>query len=443
MKLLPYHMYKKIKTLLISTLFLGSGIASAQITVQSPYSKFGVGNLRGNALPQLRAMGGISAGVYKNTVFNNINMQNPATYSGIDAAILDIGMSGSFTQLKTNSMSENTFNAALSHVALGFNISRRSGISFGILPYSDLGYDFKSTAKVGANTTNQKDVDYLYTGEGGLTKAYFGYGVSIGDYFRIGGNIEYLFGKLSENRSTEFPNDASALNSRIQNSRSIGGLGYSYGAQYQIQFDSKTSLVLGYSGNARSTLNATITQYVTQYKMDINGAEMPAIDTLFTDERGKADLVLPLQHQFGITLQKNDRWLIGVDYRMGKWSGMRIGNVNQGLQDTRGFSVGGQITPDYSSISSYLKRVEYRLGFQYDKTYVRVNNQDVKQAALTLGVGLPLSSRDRGALYKANLAAEIGRRGSLSNGLLQERYVTFHVGFTLNDASWGRRYRLD
>jgi len=443
MKLLHYHMYKKLKNVWVICLCLSGVMANAQITVQSPYSKFGIGNIKGTLLPQLRAMGGISTGVYKNSFFNNINMQNPATYSGIDAAVLDIGLSGSFAQLKNKSLTENTFNAALSHVALGFNVSRRSGISFGILPYSELGYDFKSSGKLGTDASNLKDVDYLYTGEGGLTKAYFGYGVGIGDHLRLGANIEYLFGKLSENRSTQIPNDGGAMSSRMQDSKSIGGLGYSYGAQYQLQLDSKTSLVLGYSGSASSALGSTTTSYVTQYKIDADGVEYPAIDTLFTTENAKTDLILPLQHQFGVALHKNDKWMIGADYRLGKWADMKINNVNQGLQDTYGFSVGGQFVPDYSSISSYLKRVEYRLGFQYDKTYIRLNNQDIKQAAFTFGVGLPLSSYSRGTFYRANIAAEIGRRGSVSNGLLQERYVNFHIGFTLNDASWGRRYRLD
>jgi hypothetical protein len=128
---------------------------------------------------------------------------------------------------------------------------------------------------------------------------------------------------------------------------------------------------------------------------------------------------------------------------MGKWSDFSIGGVQQNLQDTYGFSVGGQLTPDFSSVSNYFKRVEYRMGFQYDKTYIQMNNQDVNQMALTLGVGLPLSTLERGAFYKMNITAELGKRGSLTNGLLQERYVNFHIGFTLNDARWFQRFKFD
>jgi hypothetical protein len=135
--------------------------------------------------------------------------------------------------------------------------------------------------------------------------------------------------------------------------------------------------------------------------------------------------------------------LIGADYRTGKWSDLSIDNVNQQLQDTYGFSVGGQITPDINSIGSYFNRVDYRLGFTYDKTYVQLNNQDIKQMAITFGFGLPLaSSPTRSSFYKMNITTELGRRGSLTDGLLQENYLNLHLGFTLND-KWFRRFRFD
>jgi hypothetical protein len=135
--------------------------------------------------------------------------------------------------------------------------------------------------------------------------------------------------------------------------------------------------------------------------------------------------------------------MIGADYRMGKWSELSIDNVNQTLQDTYGFSVGGQITPDITSIGSYWNKVDYRLGFSYDKTYVQLNNQDIKQTAITVGFGFPLApSPNRRSFYKINFATEIGKRGALTNGLIQENYVNFHLGFTLND-KWFQRFKFD
>ena len=368
MKLLHYKMNNKIKCVYVATLsLLALSLGSyAQTTVQSPYSKFGLGNLRGSVLPQQRGMGGIATGVFRSSGINNINMQNPASYAGIYLTTLDIGMSGSSTELKTNSLSESSFNASLSHVAMAFPITQKSALSIGILPYSELGYDFKNTVSIGTGTS-AKSVDYLYNGEGGLTKAYIGYGIQFGDHFRVGANAEYLFGNLIQSRSTEMA-DFGSINSRDQVKNSIYGFNYTYGAQYDFRLGNKTTLVLGYSGSSSSKLNSEKSQYTTIYNKDSQGNELSALDTLDFVENGKTNMKLPLLHSVGFTLQKENKWLIGADYRTGKWSKLSIDNVNQNLQDTYGFSVGGQFTPDITAINGYFKRVDYRLGLTYDKT---------------------------------------------------------------------------
>lgn len=438
MKLLHYNMYNRLKYTFTVGLFFASIFANAQVTIQSPYSKYGVGNLKGTLLPQLRAMGGASTAIYKPSFFNNINMQNPASYAGINTATLDMGMSGSFTTLKNSNQKENSFNGTLSHVALAFNVTTKSALSFGILPYSELGYNFKNTTTLGSKT-----VDYKYNGEGGLSKAYLGYGFQIGDHLRLGANAEYLFGSLSEAKSTELVNDPGAINSRIQSKNTVGGVSFSYGAQYDFRLKNKVSLVLGYSGSSSSSINSKKTQIVTQYTNDALGNELPATDTLSLVENNQANLKLPLTHNIGISLQKDNKWLIAADYRMGKWSNYSVANVNQGLQDTYGFSVGGQFTPDVTAINGYFKRVDYRLGFQYDKTYIQTGGKDVLQTAITAGLGLPLSSYARGAFYKMNVTAELGQRGPNNSGLLQEKYFKLHLAFTLNDGSWFRRFKFD
>jgi hypothetical protein len=355
---------------------------------------------------------------------------------------LDIGLTGGFSELKNSTTTESSFNSTLSHVALAFPVSSKSALSIGILPYSELGYSFKNTLTVGTTSANTKTVDYKYVGEGGLTKAYFGYGIQFGDHFRIGANAEYLFGNLSESRSTEYVLEPGAINSRMQSKNSVGGLAFSYGAQYSIRIDNKTSVVLGYSGSSASKLDSKKTQVVTQYFNDSDGNEQTAIDTLLFVENSPTNLKLPLLHSFGVSIQKDNKWLLGADFRTGKWSGLRIDNVNQGLQDTWGASVGGQFTPDITAINGYFKRVDYRFGLSYDKTYIQLGGQDIKQMAVTFGLGLPLSSYTRSSFYKMNFSAELGKRGTTDNGLLRENYLNLHLGFTLND-KWFNRFKFD
>ncbi|SFA42436.1 hypothetical protein SAMN04488511_10365 [Pedobacter suwonensis] len=437
MKLLQIKMYKRINYI-ATILVLVCGLnAQAQVTTSSPYSRYGLGNIKGSLLPQFRAMGGISTAVSKVTGFNNINMQNPASYAGISLTTIDIGMSASVTNLTRNNLSESSFNSTFSHLAFAAPVTRRSALSFGILPYSDLGYNYRNTVKVDTTTLNQ-----LYEGEGGLSKAYLGYGYRFGDHLRIGGNLEYIFGNLQNTRATEF-NSAGSYNAKLQTKNSVAGLSYSYGIQYDFTLGKKTIVTLGYSGSTSGKVNSTLTSYATLYTRDQDGNESTAADTLNTVNNGKSNLTLPLTHNFGIAIQQNDKWLIGADFRMGKWSKTSINDVNQGLQDSWGASLGGQWTPDAFSYNSYLKRIDYRIGFNYNKTYIKIGNQDIKQMGASLGFGFPLPTANGGtAFYKINFTTELGQRGTLNNNLVKEQYINFHLGFTLND-TWFRKYRVD
>ncbi|WP_342330274.1 hypothetical protein [Pedobacter sp. FW305-3-2-15-E-R2A2] len=435
MKSLHLNMYKKINYI-AAVLALFTGItAQAQVTSQSPYSQFGLGNVKPLVLPQLRAMGSISTGVFRPGGYSNINMQNPASYAGISLTTVDIGMSGTFTTLNQGSLAEKSFNASLSHIALAFPIKNgKSGFSFGLMPYTQVGYEYTKSAKV--DTSNSTSI---YSGEGGLSKAYLGFGQQIGDHFRIGGNVEYIFGNLQKSRSIELDRIASKY-SRETDKNSVGGVSFSYGAQYEIPLGAKKRITLGYSGSASSSLNSTRTYLASQYAKDASGDESGIIDTLSSINGKETKLKLPLTHSFGFTIQRDNKWMFGADYRMGGWKKLAIDGVNQGLQDSWGVSAGGQYTPDITSIGSYFKRVDYRLGFMYDKTYIQTAGQDIKQQAITFGLGLPLSS-DRYSVYKMNFTTEIGRRGTLTNGLVKENYINFHLGFTLND-TWFIKHKL-
>lgn len=437
MKLLQIKMYKRINYIATILLLVCGFGAQAQVTTSSPYSRFGFGNLKGSLLPQLRAMGGISTGVGKVTGFNYINMQNPASYATINLTTLDLGITGSLTNLSRGGVSENTFNGSFGHLAFAAPVNRRSAISFGVLPYTDLGYSYQEKGRVDTSSTTQ-----LYEGEGGLTKAYIGYGYRFGKHLRIGANLEYLFGNLQKTSTSEFDSFGS-YNAKIVNKNSVGGLEYSYGIQYDIDLGKKSKLTLGYSGSSAGKINATQTFNSTRFLRDANGAELPAIDTLSSINNGKSNLTLPLTHNFGLSIQQDDKWMVGADFRLSKWSKTSLNNVNQGLEDSWGASLGGQWTPDAFSYNSYLKRIDYRLGFSYDKTYIRINEQDIKQIGASLGFGFPLPSANGGsAFYKINFTSEFGQRGTLSNNLVKERYINFHLSFTLND-TWFRKYRVD
>ncbi|MEN0053193.1 MAG: hypothetical protein AAGC65_05970 [Mucilaginibacter sp.] len=413
-------------------------------TSSSPYSRFGLGDIDPQLMPQNVAMGGIGVATNKIGYFNNINVINPASYGAVNLTTIDIGIYANFLTLnQTGSASQSNSNFRLSHVAFAIPVTKRSALSFGLLPYSERGYNYKNSVK-GSGVSSPADTNvtnYTYSGDGGLSKAYFGYGFGIGKHLLLGGNVSYIFGTLKDISTTEIPNLGGTINSKIEQSNSIGGLNYDYGIQYSFDFSETKHLVLGYSASASSKLNSTSSFIVSQYTNDASGNEDIPLDSVISKQDPKSKIKLPQTNRFGISFQSDGKFLVGADYTMSKWSNLSIGGVNQGLTDSRTINVGGQYTPNIATLRNYLASVDYRLGGIYDETYMVVNNTRIKRYAVTAGLGLPLRPNN-GSFYKINISTEVGRRGSLVNGLVRENYVNIHLGFTLNDR-WFQKYKFD
>lgn len=427
------------QVLLTLGLFYSSSAAFAQkSTSASPYSQFGLGQMREDLLPQHRAMGGLSTGIrYFGSVYNT-NPNNPASYSAAQFSTFDVGLYGNFTKLSTKNKSDNTADFAFSHITMTFPMKKAGGISLGILPYSDLGYNSNSIHK-------QDSINYrkVFTGEGGLSKAYFGYGVNLTKNFSVGANVSYIFGTLNDFKRTEFPFNYNALNVQSQDKREIQGISLDYGAQYYRTINKEYSLTIGYSGSLNNAIHDRKTSYITRV-VPPNSSEDSniALDTVYQTDRVRKDLNLPLKHNVGITFAKTNRWLVGAEFKYADWSKFQVRVDEPNLKTNYGFAIGGQITPDPTSFK-YTSLMDYRLGFRYNRTQYFINQQDINDMAITFGFGLPLARNPySGAFSKVNISAELGQMGTTNNNLIRERYVNLNVGFTLNDR-WFRKTSID
>lgn len=415
--------------------------AQSTATTSSPYSQFGLGELVPQALPQNIGMGGLTTATNQFGGYYNINQSNPASYGIIGLTTVDVGLYGQKLTLSQNGQaSQSNNNFRFSHIAFAFPVSKRSAISFGAMPYTQMGYNYKVTkSNFGTGLpTDTNTVNYLYNGDGGLTKAYLGYGVEIGNSVLIGANVSYIFGKLHQYASTEVPDLPGTLDSRVENSYAIGGVSYDLGAQYMINLSLTRRIILGYSASLNSTLNSQYTNLVYQYNYDDSGNQNTPLDTLSRTQNPKNKIQLPLLQNFGLTYMQDNKFLVGAQYSMGQWSKLTIGGTNQGLQDSKTFNLGGQFTPKYDALNNYWARVNYELGIIYNQTYINVNDPsannstNIKNYAVTFGLGLPLHQSFT-SFYRINFAAEIGRQGTLQNNLVRETYVNFHLSFTMND----------
>lgn len=432
-------MFKNFRYLLLLAICAVSSLVEAQTTTSSTYSQFGLGLLNRPLLPQTRAMGGISAAYRRPDAYNNINVANPAQYSTIRLTTFDGGLAAENLQRSMKGSSEKDFTGSLSHLAFGIPVTKTSAMSFGLLPYSSLGYQTRSRSRIDTSS-----VDNISSGDGGLSKVYLGYGIQINKNFSVGANASYIFGQLARTNSLEFVYDYSAYSTRQTTRSSYGGFTFDYGLQYTGALSKTVRLNLGYSGTSKGNLGSSENLTYARYTKSASGDEGVARDTVYRRDKENRNISLPLMHTFGFSLENTNHWMFGADLRLGQWGDFRDNKAKLGyMTNSQGFSVGGQITPDINSVGSYFKVIDYRLGFAYDKTNLYLNNTQVKQMAITMGLGLPLqSSITRTTFYKINLSAELGQRGSIDNNLVRERYINIHLGFTLND-TWFRKYKFD
>ncbi|MBS1501203.1 MAG: hypothetical protein JST32_04025 [Bacteroidetes bacterium] len=403
-------------------------------------------------MPQNIGMGGIATATNNIGGYNSINVINPASYGKIFFTTIDAGVSTNVLTLSKNGFADQrNANTRLSHIVMAFPVTKSSALSFGIMPYSEIGYSYKTSQKgfgtsptpSGSANVDTNVTNYVYSGEGGLTKAYLGYGFGIGRHLTVGANVAFIFGNLKQFQSTELPNLAGAIDSRIEEDNKVNGVNFDYGAQYTIDVSANKHFVLGYSASVGNRLNEQSGYIVSQYYYDQSGNQQVAADSIINTQNPNAKLQLPRINRFGISFQKDNSFLVGADFSMGNWSDLSIAGVNAGLQNNKIFNIGGQITPNANALSNYLALWDYRLGFIYEKTYLNVNNVNLNRYAVTFGLGIPLPhDRASSAFYKVNFSAEIGRRGTLTSDLIQERYVNFHLAFLLNDR-WFQRFKFE
>jgi hypothetical protein len=108
-------------------------------------------------------------------------------------------------------------------------------------------------------------------------------------------------------------------------------------------------------------------------------------------------------------------------------------------QAASSYAFGAFFVPDYTSFTSFLKRVTYRAGLRYDKSGIVVRGSEINNFGITFGLGMPMG---QSGFSNLNLGFEFGRRGTTVANLVEENYLKVSVGLSLNDR-WFLKRRID
>lgn len=407
----------------------------SQTSTSSPYSRFGLGDLQYSGFANLNAMGGNSYAYQNDTNYIfYINAANPASHSNYRLTAFDIGVQDQYTMLQTSSAKFNTNRAALSNIAIAFPIIQNKwGASFGVMPYSNVGYSVNTSSPNDSTGT----IYYSYQGTGGLNEIYFASGYRIKN-FSAGLNISYLFGELQQESRDSFPDMVNSFSTRLIETKNLHDILLKGGLQYKCKLSSSWSALFGATGSLQTNVNMSSTTLSETYRYRFNIDQVR--DTIEYTPDVKGSVKLPAMFGFGVGFRKNDKWLLTADFSTQNWSSFDSFGQKGLLGNSNRISAGMQYWPDRNGQTaghSYFRRVAYRAGVRYSNSYLVLNNNaPLTDMGVSIGFGLPVRPLRQGENVSfgiVNLSFEAGQRGTIENNLIRENYVRAMISFTINE----------
>jgi len=400
-------------------LFTRIAAVNGQIQVNSPYTRYGLGNLVENGMdPRITAMGGLYYGLRAN---NLINTANPASYTAFDSVsfIFDGGIFGIVTNLETVNQTDQGDYISLSHLMFGFPVTKWWRTSMGILPFSYVGYDiYNEEIMEGIG-----NVQNVYQGSGGFNQLYWGNAFVIGKKLSVGFNLKYMFGSIIRSRGISFPDSIEMKNTYIRGSIRPSDFYGEIGVQYKTNLTKDLFMVIGGVFGPQVEISSKANFLATTYFGNINSAQY-SYDTIDAGYDEKGSITLPVRTGGGITIGKEGKWVAGTDFLWQNWEKYRYYGNSDSLANRWNVSVGGEYIPNSRAVGSYLQKVAYRAGFHYGKTPLNLKGKHLDEFGISFGIGLPVKK----SKSTVNLSATLGKRGTTQNGLIKENFIRFTIG---------------
>ena len=426
-------MNKKILSIFLMAAAILSGYA--QSGTNSPYSQYGLGILSDQSQGFSRGMSGAALGIRQGNVANTLN---PASYSAVDSMtmIFDVGMSGQITNFKEGQTKVNANNADFEYAVGLFRLLPGIGVSFGLLPYSNVGY--KYTASNYLDSTNGT-ITETYSGEGGLHQAFIGAGFQLMPQLSVGFNVAYLWGTIDRSvvsSSTTYINSLSKLYYT-----SVSSYNANIGAQYTHRLTAKDILTVGATFGLGHKIGADPECSI------INASTSGNRDT--TVYVASNALELPYTYGLGVAWRHGDQLVVDADLTCQMWGKTHYPSYDAGtntyaarsslLKDRWKLAVGADFVPQSLS-RNYFKRIHYRVGASYNTPYFKVNgNNGPKEIGISAGFGLPLQNayNNRSVL---NISAQWARTSAA--GMITENTFRINLGLTFNER-WFFKWKVD
>ena len=403
----------------------------------SPYSIYGVGDISKEGTAYNKSMGGVGIAT-RNRRF--INYLNPAAVTARDslAFMADFGISEKNTLYRQGDMksAKNTFN--IYDFILSFPIWRSSAFMVGITPFSDVGYDFSRVETDKNIIGNTGNITYSSYGKGSVYQAFIGAGATFWKRLSVGAEMIYYFGNIDKVTNMDYTNSSyRSVNSG--HDLTVRGVTGKFGLQYEQRLGGNVSMIVGATYRMKTNVKGYSTSYRFANQSSVSDTLSYRVDTLAQNNIGFGD-----ELGVGLSIKGGEQWSVEFNYLRSDWTksgfesvggfssvSSRPNTQNAVFSSTvsQSFRVGFELVPNRNDIRYYFKRCSYRAGFYYDKSYYKLNGENVNNMGITIGVTLPVFRWYNGI----SIGVDFGQRASTRNNMIREQYVMFNLGFNIHD----------
>lgn len=432
---------------------------TSSINTYSPYSMYGLGELSTQGTVVNRSMGGVGVAMWSG---NMVNMLNPAGYAATprQSFLFNFGIEGGHYRNSQNkyssgavSKAETAYNSINIHdIAFQMPIAKGLGFGFSLAPYSNVGYTMYRDDVSPEIAGNVGRVRYQYYGEGDVTEVKAGFGWAPSKRFSVGAAMMYYWGRVERNYKS-VPADVVTGSGQFSTTTGIDTYDVSrvkaqFGVMWNPIYNSRQILTVGATYDLGGDLKPDMVKYVY-------------VDNLLTSVvRDETDRALPLKlpKQLAVGAFYQDAKIrAGLDYVYQSWGSDNTDylessgqGVRVGYADVNTLKAGFEIIPKYSDVRRYFNRVAYRVGARYGGYYQTFADSEVRQLALTAGVGLPVKLFGRSNI---DIGFEYGMRkaqkgqilvNNVKVGTVRQEHFKLSIGMTMfGEDKWFYRFKFN
>jgi len=406
----------------LSILFLSGYLFSAAQNVTSPYSILGIGDVDTKDFGRYFSSGNASIARRDATSYN---FSNPASLTSLPFKTMHIdiamrGRSSSFSSQGTDSTTAITKDFIFKRSTMAFKVTKKTGIAFGLRPYSSVNYQFHQDKIIlDGNTSYTKYTE----GSGGINQFYVSAGTELNKRLSAGITASWLFGSLQ--KTTLYSGSSISLGILKQQTDFYTGALFQGGLQYYSLPGRKWRHQLGLTASVSTGLSGELTTEYIENEISIKN----------NTETGR-NFELPVTVAIGYSAVNNNRLTLSVEGNFYNWPYQKVDYSHSFTYPAFRFSAG----MDYSFKSKVnnmsFEKSYISWGVNIENSYLRIKNNLLWDYSFSLGGGLHVTRN-----ISVYTGLEVGTKGNKAFDQIKEEYTQYTFGFILKDIWVGPRFK--